>query len=131
VNGWVRFTHPCILTGKEVNGVELHFEKGKVIRATAEKNEDFLLSMLDMDQGSRYLGEFAIGTNLRINRFIKKILYDEKIGGTIHMAVGQGYPITGSLNKSAIHWDMICDMRDGGQIIVDDELFYDSGDFVI
>jgi len=131
VNGWVRFTHPCILTGKEVNGVELHFEDGKVVKASAEKNEDFLLSMLDMDQGSRYLGEFAIGTNLRINRFIKKILYDEKIGGTIHMALGQGYPITGSLNKSAIHWDMICDMRDGGQIIVDDVLFYDSGKFTI
>jgi len=131
VNGWVRFTHPCILTGKEVNGVELHFEDGKVVKASAEKNEDFLLSMLDMDQGSRFLGEFAIGTNLRINRFIKKILYDEKIGGTIHMALGQGYPITGSLNKSAIHWDMICDMRDGGQIIVDDELFYDSGKFII
>ncbi|HDN05223.1 MAG TPA: aminopeptidase [Chloroflexi bacterium] len=131
VNGWIRFTHPCILTGKEVSGVELHFEEGRVEKASAEKNEDFLLSMLDMDQGSRYLGEFAIGTNLRINRFIKKILYDEKIGGTIHMALGQGYPITGSLNKSAIHWDMICDMRDGGQIIVDDELFYDSGEFVI
>ncbi|MCK5793260.1 MAG: aminopeptidase [Anaerolineales bacterium] len=131
VNGWVRFTHPCILTGKEVSGVELHFEEGRVEKASAEKNEDFLLSMLDMDQGSRFLGEFAIGTNLRINRFIKKILYDEKIGGTIHMALGQGYPITGSLNKSAIHWDMICDMRDGGQIIVDDELFYDSGEFVI
>jgi len=131
VNGWIRFTHPCILTGKEVSGVELHFEEGRVEKASAEKNEDFLLSMLDMDQGSRFLGEFAIGTNLRINRFIKKILYDEKIGGTIHMALGQGYPITGSLNKSAIHWDMICDMRDGGQIIVDDELFYDSGEFVI
>jgi aminopeptidase len=131
VNGWVRFTHPCILTGKEVDGVELHFEEGRVIKATAEKNQDFLLSMLDMDQGSRYLGEFAIGTNLKINRFIKKILFDEKIGGTIHMALGQGYPITGSLNKSAIHWDMICDMRDGGQILVDGELFYDSGEFII
>lgn len=131
VNGWIRFTHPCILTGKEVDGVELHFKDGKVVKATAEKNEDFLLSMLDMDPGSRYLGEFAIGTNLRINRFIKKILYDEKIGGTIHMALGQGYPITGSLNKSAIHWDMICDMRDGGQIIVDGDLFYESGEFKI
>ena len=131
VNGWVRFTHPCILTGKEVNGVELHFEDGKVVKASAEKNEDFLLSRLDMDQGSRYLGEFAIGTNYKINRFIKKILFDEKIGGTIHMALGQGYPITGSLNKSAIHWDMICDMRDGGQILVDGELFYDAGEFKI
>jgi len=131
VNGWVRFTHPCIHTGKEVEGVELHFEAGKVVKASAKKNEDFLMSRLDMDKGSRYLGEFAIGTNKKINRFIKKILFDEKIGGTIHMALGQGYPITGSKNKSAIHWDMICDMRDGGQIIIDGELFYDSGEFKI
>ena len=131
VNGWVRFTHPCILTGKEVEGVELHFENGRVSEASAEKNEDFLLAMLDLDQGARYLGEFAIGTNHKINRFIKKILFDEKIGGTIHMALGQGYPITGSKNSSAIHWDMICDMRDGGQIFMDDELFYDSGEFTI
>ena len=89
------------------------------------------MSMLDMDQGSRYLGEFAIGTNYKINRFIKKILYDEKIGGTIHMALGQGYAITGSENKSAIHWDMICDMRDGGEILVDGDLFYESGEFKI
>ena len=79
----------------------------------------------------RYLGEFAIGTNKRINRFIKNILFDEKIGGTIHMALGFGYPETGSVNKSTIHWDMICDMRDGGQIFVDDELFYESGEFKV
>ncbi len=129
--GWVRFTHPAILSGREVEGIELQFENGKVVKASAVKNEDFLLTMLDMDDGSRYLGEFAIGTNHKINRFIKKILFDEKIGGTIHMAVGQGYPITGSLNKSAIHWDMICDMREGGQILVDGELFYESGEFLI
>jgi len=111
--------------------VELHFEGGKVVKASAAKNEEFLTSMLNTDEGSRYLGEFAIGTNQKIDRFIKNILFDEKIGGTIHMALGQGYPITGSLNKSAIHWDMICDMRDGGQIIVDDELFYESGEFKI
>ncbi len=131
VNGWVRFSHPCILAGKEVEGVELHFENGRVEKACAEKNQDFLLAMLDSDQGSRYLGEFAVGTNLKINRFIKKILFDEKIGGTIHMALGQGYPITGSKNSSAIHWDMICDMRNGGQIFVDGELFYDSGKFQV
>lgn len=129
--GWVRFTHPAILSGREVEGVELHFEEGRVAQASAEKNEEFLLTMLDVDQGSRYLGEFAIGTNLKINRFIKKILFDEKIGGTIHMALGKGYPITGSQNQSAIHWDMICDMRDGGRIYVDDQLFYDSGKFMI
>jgi aminopeptidase len=129
--GWVRFTHPAILSGREVEGIELHFEAGRVVKATAKTNQDFLLTMLDIDDGARYLGEFAIGTNSKINRFIKKILYDEKIGGTIHMAVGKGYGITGSKNKSAIHWDMICDMRDGGQILVDGELFYESGKFVI
>lgn len=129
--GWVRFTHPAILEGYEVEGVELHFEGGKVVKATASKNEDFLHTMLDVDEGSRYLGEFAIGTNHMINRFIKKILFDEKIGGTIHMALGQGYPITGSVNNSAIHWDMICDMRDGGKIYADGELFYESGEFKI
>jgi aminopeptidase len=129
--GWVRFTHPAILSGREVEGIELHFENGRVEKASAKKNEEFLLTMLDVDEGSRYLGEFAVGTNMKINRFIKKILFDEKIGGTIHMALGKGYPTTGSLNQSAIHWDMICDMRDGGQIFVDGELFYDSGQFKV
>ena len=131
VEGWIRFTYPAIRQGKEVEGVELKFEKGKVVEASAEKNQDFLISILDTDGGARYLGEFAIGTNKRINRFIKNILFDEKIGGTIHMALGFGYPETGSVNKSAIHWDMICDMRDGGQIFADGELFYESGEFKV
>jgi aminopeptidase len=130
-NGWVRFSHPAILSGREVEGVELKFENGRVVEASATSNEDFLLTMLDVDEGSRYLGEFAIGTNYKINKFIKKILFDEKIGGTIHMALGQGYGKTGSKNKSAIHWDMITNMTDGGQIIVDGELFYESGEFKI
>lgn len=131
VNGWVRFSYPAIVNGREVSGVELQFEDGKVVKATAEKNQDFLLSMLDTDEGARYLGEFAIGTNYGISRFTKSILFDEKIGGTIHMALGGGYPETGSVNKSAIHWDMISEMRDGGQILVDGELFYDSGKFTV
>ena len=131
VNGWVQFTYPAVIQGREIEGVELHFEQGKVVKATAKKNEEFLLSVLDADEGARYLGEFAIGTNTKIDRFIKNMLFDEKIGGTIHMALGAGYPETGSVNKSAIHMDMICDMRDGGQIHVDGELFYDSGDFKI
>jgi aminopeptidase len=130
-NGWVRFTYPAIYTGREVAGIELQFDQGKVIDATATKNEAFLISMLDTDEGSRYLGEFAIGTNKKIDRFIKDILFDEKIGGTIHMALGVGYPQTGSVNKSSIHWDMICDMRDGGQIFVDGDLIYESGEFLI
>ncbi|HET6445934.1 MAG TPA: aminopeptidase [candidate division Zixibacteria bacterium] len=131
VNGWVRFTYPAIVASREVDGVELRFENGKVVDASAQKNEDFLLKTLDIDDGARYLGEFAIGTNNGIDRFTKSILYDEKIGGTIHMALGMGYPETGSQNKSSIHWDMICDMRDGGQIWVDDELFYDGGKFMV
>jgi aminopeptidase len=131
VEGWVHFTHPAILSGREVHGVKLEFQNGQVVKATADQGQDFLESMLNVDQGARYLGEFAIGTNHQINRFIKNILFDEKIGGTIHMALGKGYPSTGSLNQSAIHWDMICDMRQGGQIQVDGELFYDSGKFMI
>ena len=129
--GWVRFTYPAVRDSREVEGIELYFEEGKVTKATATKNEEYLTSMLDTDEGARYLGEFAIGTNKRINRFIKSILFDEKIGGTIHMAVGYGFLEAGSKNESAIHWDMICDMRDGGQIHVDGDLFYDSGEFKI
>ncbi len=131
VNGWIRFSYPAIVAGREVAGVELKFEDGKVVEAKAQKNEEFLLKTLDTDPGASYLGEFAIGTNYSIDRFTKSILYDEKIGGTIHMALGRGYPETGSKNISAIHWDMICDMRDGSQIWIDDELFYENGDFVI
>ena len=130
-NGWVRFTYPAIYGGREVEGVELTFEAGKVVKATARKNEAYLLQMLDSDEGSRYLGEFAIGTNFGIQKFTKNILFDEKIGGSFHMAVGAGYPDTGSHNQSAIHWDLICDMRDGGEIWADGELLYKGGEFVI
>jgi aminopeptidase len=131
VNGWIRFSYPAIRQGREVDGVELHFENGKVVKAKAEKNEEFLQTMLKTDEGASFIGEFAFGTNKNIDRFIKNILFDEKIGGTIHMALGLGFPETGSKNESAIHWDMICDMRDGGQVFVDDELFYESGEFKI
>ncbi|MGF1507034.1 MAG: aminopeptidase, partial [Anaerolineae bacterium] len=118
-------------SGREGNGGQIKFEEGRVVEATADKGEDFLLSVLDTDEGSRTLGEFAIGTNRQIQDFTRSILFDEKIGGTVHMAVGAGYPDTGSVNKSAVHWDMICDMRDGGEIIVDGELFYKDGEFQI
>ncbi len=131
VNGWVRFTYPAITSGREVEGIELWFEQGKVVKATAKKGEEYLLQMLDTDEGARYLGEFAIGTNYGIKRFTKNILFDEKIGGSFHMAVGGGYPDTGSKNRSAIHWDMICDMRDGGEIVVDGEVLYRNGNFLI
>lgn len=131
VNGWVQFTYPAIRDGREVEGVELRFEDGKVVQASAKKNQEYLLSCLDSDAGARYLGEFAIGTNYGIQRFTKSILYDEKIGGTLHMAVGAGYPETGSQNQSGIHWDFICDMRQDSEIYVDGELFYKNGQFQI
>lgn len=130
VNGWIRYTFPAIYRGREVDGVELKFEDGKVVSATAEKGEAYLNEVLNTDEGARYLGEFAIGTNKDIQQFTGQILFDEKIGGTIHLAVGASYPETGGVNKSNVHWDMICDMKDGGKIWVDDELFYDSGRFV-
>jgi aminopeptidase len=131
MEGHVRFSFPAIYSGREVTGVELWFEGGKVVKACAEKNEEFLLKTLDTDEGARRVGEFAIGTNEGITRFTKEILFDEKIGGSFHMALGAGYPETGSKNKSAIHWDMICDLRQDGEIWVDDELMYQNGHFVL
>ncbi|MEJ5247814.1 MAG: aminopeptidase [Caldilinea sp.] len=131
VEGWIRFRYPAIRGGREVEGVEFTFAQGRVASAKAAKNEAYLLSQLDSDPGARYLGEFAIGTNDRIQRFTKNILFDEKIGGTIHIALGAGYPETGSRNDSSIHWDFICDMRRDSEIWVDGELFYKDGRFMI
>ena len=131
VSGHVFFSYPAIYGGREVTGVRLWFEGGKVVKASADKNEDFLLKTLDTDVGSRFVGEFAIGTNEGITKFTREILFDEKISGSFHMALGSGYPETGSKNESAIHWDMICDLRDGGEIRVDDELLYQNGKFTI
>ena len=130
-NGTVRFTYPACEGGREVEDVRLWFEKGKVVKATAAKNEAFLLTMIDTDEGARYLGEFAFGTNKGIQRFTRNILFDEKIGGTVHMALGSGYPETGSTNRSALHWDMICDLRQGGEVWVDGVLFCQDGKFLI
>jgi aminopeptidase len=130
VNGWVKFTYPAIYQGVAVEGAELTFNRGRVDTAKAEKNQTYLFQMLESDQGSRYLGEFAIGTNFDINRFTGNILFDEKIGGSFHMALGAGYPETGSKNRSSIHWDMICDLRTDSEIRADGELFYKNGQFV-
>jgi aminopeptidase len=130
-NGHVYFSYPAIEAGHEVTGVRLWFKEGKVVKASAEKNEDYLLKTLDTDGGSRYLGEFAIGTNEGIQQFTREILFDEKIGGSFHMALGAGYPETGSKNESAIHWDMVCDLRQGGEIWVDGQLLYRNGKFAI
>ncbi len=131
VEGHVYFSYPAIHQGREVAGVRLWFEGGRVVRASAEKNQDYLLKTLDTDEGTRRVGEFAIGTNEGIKRFTKQILFDEKIGGSFHMALGASYPETGGKNESALHWDMICDMRRGGEIWVDGELLYKDGRFAI
>ncbi len=129
-NGWVKFTYPANYGGTSVEGAELTFSNGRVSVAKAEKNQDFLVKTLDSDAGSRFIGEFAIGTNFDIQQFTGNILFDEKIGGSFHMALGAGYPETGSKNKSSIHWDMICDLRTDSEILVDGELFYKNGQFV-
>jgi aminopeptidase len=130
VNGWVRFTFPAASGGTLVEGIELHFQDGKVAKASAEKNQAHLMEMLDFDAGSRYVGEFAIGTNYQINRFTRNILLDEKIGGSFHLALGRGYPETGNHNESGIHWDLICDLRDDSEILLDHELVYKNGKFI-
>lgn len=130
VNGWVKFSYPAIYQGQAVEGVELKFEKGRVISAKAQVGEELLLAMLASDEGSHYLGEFAIGTNFEIDRFTRNILFDEKLGGTFHLALGAGYPETGSKNTSSIHWDMICDMREDSEIQADGALIYRNGRFI-
>jgi aminopeptidase len=131
MNGRVYFSYPAIENGHEVTGVRLWFENGKVVKASADKNEDFLLKTLDTDEGARRVGEFAFGTNDSITKFTKQILFDEKIGGSFHMALGSSYPETGGQNTSAIHWDMICDMRLQGEVTIDGHLFYKNGKFMI
>ena len=130
VNGWVRFKYPAIEYGQEVSDIELWFENGKVVKEKASKNQELLTAMLDTDPGARFVGELGIGTNYGIQRFTKNMLFDEKIGGTIHLAMGAGYPETGSKNDSGIHWDMLCDMHEA-EIRVDGELFYQNGKTVI
>lgn len=131
VNGHIRYTYPACHFGREVEDVRLQFKDGKVIKATAAKNEQFLLKMLETDKGAKYVGEFAFGTNSGIQRFTKNTLFDEKIGGTIHLALGKGYLESGSKNKSAIHWDMVCDLRKGGEVRVDGTLFLKDGKILI
>lgn len=131
VNGTIRFSYPAIYSGREVEDIQLTFKDGKVVEASAAKGEDFLISVLDTDEGARYVGEIAIGTNYGIQQFTKNILFDEKIGGTVHLAVGAGIEETGGTNESSVHWDMLCEMKEEGKIYVDDELIYENGKFVI
>ena len=130
-NGEITFHLPSSYAGNEVSGVWMRFEDGKVVDARAERGEEFLISTLDTDEGARRLGELGIGTNFSIQNGTREILLDEKIGGTVHLAVGKSYPETGGVNDSAVHWDMICDLRRGGEITVDGETLQRDGKFVV
>lgn len=126
-NGHIYYEFPAIRYGNQVDGVRLEFKDGKIIGAKADRNEQFLNQMLDTDDGSRYLGEFGIGLNYGIKKFIKNILFDEKIGGTIHLAAGNAYEGSGGDNRSALHWDMIKELRDVGEIYADGKLVQKNG----
>ena len=130
VNGVVHFNYPSIYMHQEVADIRLTVENGEVVKWTAEKGQEVLDKVMEVE-GARFFGEVAIGTNYNIQRATKNILFDEKIGGTIHMAVGQSYHQTGGKNKSAVHWDMITDMKDGGIIYADGEKVYENGKFII
>ena len=119
VNGQMNFSFPAVHHGRECDGVRLTFKNGRVVDASARKGEDFLIGMLDMDNGSRSLGECAIGTNYDIRQYTRNTLFDEKIGGTVHFALGAGYPESGNTNESGLHWDMVVDLRQGGYVEVD------------
>lgn len=129
-NGHIRFSFPVVAYGRQIEDIRLKFQDGVVVDAGAASEEAFLIETLDTDAGARRLGEFAFGTNFDITRFTKNILFDEKIGGTVHMAVGSGYPMTGNTNQSAIHWDMVCDLRSEGKVLVDGEVFLENGKYI-
>jgi aminopeptidase len=129
VNGVIHYSFPAVHNGREVQDVRLKFKDGKVVDASASKGEEFLMGMLDMDAGARFVGECAIGTNYGITRYTRNTLFDEKIGGTVHFAVGAGYPETGNTNESGLHWDMVVDLRQGGYLEIDGEKFNIDGKF--
>ncbi len=130
VNGHIRFSFPAIHHGREVINVFLEFKDGKVIRSQADKGEDFLKAMIAMDAGSSRLGEAAFGTNYNITQFTRNTLFDEKIGGTVHFALGAGFPECGSKNVSGLHWDLVCDLRDSGKVFADGKLIQTNGRFL-
>ena len=131
VEGHIRFSFPGIYEGREIEDIQLTFEKGRVIKAVAAKGEELLEQLLETDKGARYVGEIAAGTNYNIQKFTKHMLFDEKIGGTVHLAIGRSIPESLGKNQSAIHWDMLCDMKKGGEIYADGELVYKDGKFLI
>lgn len=129
--GTITFDVPSTVQGIEVENVRLTFHQGRVVSATAERGQDLLDAQLQTDEGARFLGEIGIGTNERIQRATRSVLFDEKIGGTVHLALGRSYPETGGVNASAIHWDLICDLRRGGTLLLDGEPFQESGRFLL
>jgi len=130
VNGWVRFKYPALFGGQEIENIELWFENGKVVQEKAARNQELLTSQLNTDEGARILGEWGIGTNYNIKKFTKNMLFDEKLGGTIHLAMGLGFGEAGGKNTSGLHWDMLCDMSKS-EITVDGKLFYKNGKPII
>ena len=129
-NGTVFFGVPAAIAGREISGARLRFEEGKVVEASAERGEEFLMSLLDADPGARYLGELGIGTNYGIRRASANVLFDEKLGGTVHLAIGRSYTETGGQNESSVHTDLVCDLRDGGELYADGELIQENGRFL-
>jgi aminopeptidase len=129
-NGMVFFGVPAAIAGREIAGARLRFEEGRVVEASAEKGEEYLLSLLDADPGARYLGELGIGTNYNIHRASANVLFDEKLGGTVHLAIGRSYAETGGKNESSVHTDLVCDLRDGGELYADGELIQENGRFL-
>jgi aminopeptidase len=129
--GRIRYTIPSGPGGVEVEGIELEFREGRVVAARAERGGEYLKATLATDEGASRLGEIGIGTNFGIDRPIGAILFDEKIGGTVHLAVGRSYPETGGTNESAVHWDMICDLRQGGRLSADGEVLQQDGRFLV
>jgi aminopeptidase len=127
--GRIRYTIPSSPRGTLVQGIELEFRAGEVVSARAERGDDVLQSALETDAGARRLGEIGIGTNFGLERAVGNILLDEKIGGTVHLALGRSYPETGGVNESAVHWDMICDLRRGGRLTADGEVILEDGAF--
>lgn len=130
VEGEIRFTYPAVYDHRAVEDVCLRFRAGEVVEASAARGQGFLDEMLALDEGARRVGEFAFGLNEAVTRFTGETLFDEKIGGTVHLALGEAYPESGGVNRSALHWDMVCDLRRGGEVYADGELVYRDGRFL-
>lgn len=130
-NGFITYSYPALYMGREFHDIRIEFKNGKAVKVTASKGERDLNKILDMDRGARFIGELGFGNNYKITRFTKDILFDEKIGGSIHIALGKGYKRTGSKNKSALHWDMIKDLRRGGEIYFDGKVVQKDGKWLI